>query len=65
MKGRREIKIGKYIISSQTKLTISVDRDPYWLIHGCSVKKRQEGEVWTQPSGRKVTKCDGKIIDYE
>lgn len=25
-------------------------------------KKRQEGEVWTQPSGRKVTKRGGRII---
>lgn len=25
-------------------------------------KKRNEGEVWTQPSGRKVTKKNGKII---
>lgn len=25
-------------------------------------KRREEGEVWTQPSGRKVTKKNGKII---
>lgn len=25
-------------------------------------KKRNEGEVWTQPSGRKVTKKNGKIV---
>lgn len=25
-------------------------------------KKRNDGEVWTQPSGRKVTKKNGKIV---